>query len=507
MEYSKLGLTPINEQNPVGEDVKYDEDYEKVESELSKLTSPSASNEIDWELVVKLCSSILENKSKNLLISVYLIYALEKTRGVEGLGDGIKVLADMIEHYWESLYPPLRRIKGRINALAWMIDKLSKELENQDTIIVSESRKDDITLDLKRIDSFLAQNLEEAPLFYNLINIIDTKLVTQTKNSEKVAKEISEDKEEIQEEEKKIKVFEEKKEEKKREKKKLQPMKEEKVEDFNKQVAQLNTLIGAMVETQDYRSELFIINRAFAWLDIKELPFSKNGVTLIAPPDTQEIEILQKLYKEKDFTSLLWAAESRITTYLFWLDLHYFVFDSLKNLGFPQAAQSVLDQTYYFITKLSNLQNLSFSDKTPFASKMTKKWLHSKETQQNKKKKPEFDQKIEEVECNSEGIDKLSKLMMQSSCVEEEVLYNIKLCRCLVESNNEILIKSYTKMLLEKVEKYFTQDWNPKIALDAYVVSVACLKNLQEENSAILNELYGKIALLKPSLIDDIYEG
>jgi len=483
MDYSKLGLTPISEQNPTGEDVKYDEDYEKVESELSKLTSPSASNEIDWELVVKLCSSILKNKSKNLLINVYLIYALLKTRGVEGLSDGIKVLADMIEHYWEILYPPLRRIKGRINALEWMIDKLCKELENADVITVSNNKKDDFMRDLKRIDSFLGENLKEAPLFYNLINIIDTKLVTQTKDSG----------EEVQKEEKKVEAIEEKK---------VQNFDEQ---DFDAVVAQLNTLTGTMIEAHDYRSELFIANRAFAWLDIEELPSSQKGVTLIAPPNTQEIEILHKLYEEKDFTALLWAAESRITTYLFWLDLHYYVFESLKNLGFSQSAQSILNQIDYFVTKLPNLQNLSFSDKTPFASKTTKKWLNSKETQQDKEQNTELDEKIEtEIECNTEGIDKLSKLMMQSSSIEEEVRYNIKLCKCLCDSNNDILTKTYTQNLLESIEKYSTQEWNPKIALEAYLVCVACLKNLQEEDSELLSQLYSKIALLKPSLIDSI---
>ncbi len=481
MDYSKLGIVPINEQNKAGKDIKYDEDFEKIEFEISKLTSPSASNEVDWALVVKLCEGILKDKSKNLLVSAYFSYALFKTRAIDGLADGIKVLADMIESYWNDLYPPIRRIKGRINAIEWIIDKISKELENIDNFEIDIVKKDDFINDLKRVDDFLNENVENAPLFYNLIKLVDMKLVTKTlKPQEEMIEKVLEVEEKVEQTEQKNGDNE---------------------KDFDTLVSSLNMLTGKMIESKDYRSELFIINRAFSWLDIDELPSSDKNVTMLPPPDTQEVDILKKLYEEKSYESLLWAAESRITTYLFWLDLHYYVFESLKNLGFAQAAQTVKEQTLYFINKLPKLQNLSFSNSMPFANKITKQWLSLKKKSKDIKEMAESSD-IQDIECNLKGIDKLCELISKSSCVEDEVLYNIKICRCLATGSNTTLIVVYVKKLLDKIKEYKIQEWSPKIALDSYLASVECLEKIGEDE--LLEQLYNKIALLKPSLIDEI---
>ena len=111
MDFLKLGITPINEQNPSGEDVKYDEDFELLNAQISKLTSPSSSSGIDWDKVVTLSSIILETKSKDILVAVYFSYGLFKQHDIDGLADGVKVLADLLENYWETLYPPKRRPK------------------------------------------------------------------------------------------------------------------------------------------------------------------------------------------------------------------------------------------------------------------------------------------------------------------------------------------------------------------------------------------------------------
>jgi len=491
MDYLKLGITPINEQNRAGEDVKYDEDFEKIESEISKLTSPSASNEIDWELVARLCENILQTKSKNLLVGVYLCYALFKVRGIDGLSDAITVLADLLENYWDVMYPPLRRIKGRINAIEWMLDKVSKEFENTQEIQTDTQKKDGFLTNLKRIDDFLNEQLEDAPLFYNLIKLADMKLVTSSAEikQEEVQKEQIRQPE-VQKEEIEQKVVEVK-----------QSLSGDVEKDFKGVVSNLNLLVGQMIEAKDYRSELFVINRSFAWLDIDELPSSDKNITMLPPPDTQEMEILQKLYEEKEYEALLWAAESRITTYLFWLDLHFYVAQSLKNLGKNQAAQSVWQQTLYFVNKLPKLQNLSFSDSTPFAAKMTKKWLEVIEKKDNNVLKTTKKDIKTDLKCDSKGVDELCELIKSATSIEEEVLYNIEICRCLAENVNETLIKAYTKQLLDKIEQYKTYRWKPEIALDAYLVSVECLDNVGG-NDELLEELRDKIALLKPSLID-----
>lgn len=488
MDYTKLGITPINEQNPAGKDVKYDEDFELIESEMSKLTSPSASGLIDWNKIIKLSCTILQTKSKNLLIAVYLSYALYKQQGLDGLSDGVKVLADILEYYWETLYPPKKRLKGRINAVEWWLEKISKDLENLDDTLIQSDEKDNLIKNLHRIDDFLNEHLDNAPLFYNLIKLLDMKLLSDSQD--KIQKEVI-----AKESVKSPSLSNETPKQVDKEPQKLSSNVED---DFKATINSLNILIGQMIEEKDYRSELFIINRAFAWLDIDEVPSSEKNMTMLPPPEAQEIELLNSLYDEKKYETLLWAAESRITTYLFWLDLHYFVAQSLKHLQHIEASQAVYEQTLYFIKKLPNLKNLTFSDSTPFATKRTKEWLKPKEL-----KKEEVlitEEQKEEVDINS--IDALNQKMNSCISVEEEVFYNIKICRFLLQNRNETLIYTYLHKLLDTIEQYGTSKWSPKIALEAYGVGIECLKVLDNEtDSELLNLLLKKIALLKPSLI------
>ena len=515
MDYTTLGITPVSAETPAGTDVKYDETFEKIEAEIAKLSSPTESGTLDWELVVTLSEEILEKRSKNLLVAVYLTYALFRQRGIPGLMDGVRVIADLLEHYWETLYPPLRRMKGRMNAIEWLLDKVSTALEKSEPVEVDAAQKEAFMSDLRRIDELLNDKVEDAPLFYNLIQLADMRLILPEETAPEPA---TEEQPQAEEEPTAAETTE-------AEPTPPQPEPQQQTTDpaegeeaqvetqhtpehdsdlqqrFDTLLNELNIVTGQMIEAADYRSELFMINRALAWLEIEEPPASEQGVTMLPPPDTQESALLKKLHDEKSYAALLWAAESRITTYLFWLDLHYYVADALRALGFTQASDVVLQQTRYFVEKLPGLQRLTFSDKTPFADERTKSWLRSAaetETHTNTATVQE------EVPCDAAGIDRLSYLISHSESVEQEVLYNIALCHCLAATADPILITTYTRSLLRRIDTYKTQQWNPQVALDAYTAALACYQSLETPPDAELKTLYEKIALLKPSLLKEI---
>ena len=496
MDYNELGSMPISQENRAGEDVRYDDVFEKIESEIAKLTSPSASGDIDWSMVARSCEDILQNRSKHLLVTVYLTYALLKTKGMDGLADGLTVISDLLDNFWETLYPPLKRMKARKNAIEWLIEKVSKELERRETIVVDNALREKIVEKLRKIDDSLNEKIEDAPLFYNLIKVVEMKLTT----------EVQESSDQVQEQRDTTPTEEE------------PPAREtptniqrdsgnahnDNPPDFKKLVSDLSMLTGEMIESKDYRSELFIVNRAFAWLDITTLPPDVKGVTMLPPPDQTEIESLEKLYDQKDYEQLLWSAESRITTYLFWLDLHYYVAKALQALGYESISDVILDQTLYFTRKLPNIENLAFSDNTPFANKMTKRWLASRSKKESVSSVNINDTKEanqEDIVCNKEGIEKLFHLMKSAIAVEDEVMYNIEICKCFIETSKDSLKVIYAKQLLEKIQEYKTQYWRPDIALEAYLVCRECFDELDDDT--IKRELNESIALLEPTLIDN----
>jgi type VI secretion system protein VasJ len=484
MDDIELIKKPISEENPAGEDVKYDEEYEIIDAEISKLSSVSATSEPDWDKIIKLSKNILQNKSKHILVSTYLTYALFKTDGINGFANGIKILSTLLENYWDTLYPPLRRMKGRKSAIQWLIDKSVKELESIDTIEIKQDEKDDFLNDLKKVDDFLNENIEDAPLFYNLINMLNSKLLCEEELKESEKSDTNNDKNMD-------------------DKSDGLALGEDLNENFTKVSSVLSSVVSQMIETKDYRAELFIINRAIIHSDINELPFAQNSETMINPPDSQEIESINRLFSDKKYEDLLWACESRTGSYLFWLDLHYFVCESLKNLGFEQSADAILNQMIIFTKKLPNIENLTFSDSTPFANRATKKWLKSKENQGVSSSTENEDE--EKLDCSMKSIDILSQKMKKADSVKQEVLYNIKICECLAQNKDETLIKAFTQRLVNTIDNHDVLRWDPMLALRAYSVSLECLNLVRSEvDVEIISSLLEKVAILQPSKISEL---
>jgi type VI secretion system protein ImpA len=82
-----------------------------------------ALKEADWNFVGTRCTRLLETRSKDLRLAVWLAEAHAKTRGFRGLGDGYALLAGLCEHYWEGLYPPADggQFEQRIGNLHWLL--------------------------------------------------------------------------------------------------------------------------------------------------------------------------------------------------------------------------------------------------------------------------------------------------------------------------------------------------------------------------------------------------
>ena len=88
MELAELGRTPISEALPAGQDIRTDPAFEALSGEIEKLSSPAMSGALDWNKVLNLATTILREKSKDLLVAAYLSVALLKTEGLAGLAAG-----------------------------------------------------------------------------------------------------------------------------------------------------------------------------------------------------------------------------------------------------------------------------------------------------------------------------------------------------------------------------------------------------------------------------------
>jgi type VI secretion system protein ImpA len=110
-------LAPISAEQPTGVDLRTDSsptsDYyairdarkgaSDIERRLDK--GDEVPEPPDWRLVVERATKVLEEKSKDLELAAYLIEALVRTKGFPGLRDGFRLARELVERFWEGLYP------------------------------------------------------------------------------------------------------------------------------------------------------------------------------------------------------------------------------------------------------------------------------------------------------------------------------------------------------------------------------------------------------------------
>jgi len=123
-----LGTQAVSESAPAGESVRYEPEFEQLSAEIEKLSAVEQTP-VDWRLVNELAGALLKSKGKDLLVGSYLAAGMLEKHGYEGLAAGIDALNGLVDNFWDGLFPELRRLRARINALEWLGSRLEKMLE------------------------------------------------------------------------------------------------------------------------------------------------------------------------------------------------------------------------------------------------------------------------------------------------------------------------------------------------------------------------------------------
>lgn len=112
---------PISAAEPSGKNPAADERYQELRVEVDKENSPTG-EAVQWPRVTELGAQILQKVAKDLLVAAYTAYALYKTRGLRGLAVGFAAVDLLFERNWDTMFPPIARIKGRGTAIRWLLE-------------------------------------------------------------------------------------------------------------------------------------------------------------------------------------------------------------------------------------------------------------------------------------------------------------------------------------------------------------------------------------------------
>lgn len=127
-------LLPITPDNPCGDDLAFSPELDEIararladDPSIEQGAWVTALKEADWKFVAKRCSALLQTRSKDLQLAVWLVEANANTGGMRGLADGLALVAALCERYWDGLHPRADEdgVERRIGNLAWLATRIA----------------------------------------------------------------------------------------------------------------------------------------------------------------------------------------------------------------------------------------------------------------------------------------------------------------------------------------------------------------------------------------------
>ncbi|HTX40594.1 MAG TPA: type VI secretion system protein TssA [Acidobacteriaceae bacterium] len=105
-------LNPIAGENPSGVSLRYDRVSDQIkeartEGDASILGNLATPKRADYKLVIKLAGEALATKSKDLQFAAWLTEAHVKLEGIGMIEPCLKLMLDLQQQFWETLYPEI----------------------------------------------------------------------------------------------------------------------------------------------------------------------------------------------------------------------------------------------------------------------------------------------------------------------------------------------------------------------------------------------------------------
>lgn len=390
----ELGSRPISADLPTGENAKYDEEYELLTAELAKLESISGDNSVDWEQIISLATNILDAKSKDLLIASYLTQGLFIKQGLSGLGTGLTVISDMLQTFYDGLFPPLKRVKARSNALSWLADKAEPMVSEMNPGVKDfttfESCLQQVTKIQAMCDEKMAEQSPTLGAFRRSLKNWRDHLKIEVDKAQK-AKEEKESQQVAQKETTEATPLETTNTDTPEKpvvkpaapaKPSMTPVAASAVNDDKDVKAAIKSVqdIGkkiALFKRQSSAADpvAYSLLRTCIWMQIERLPPNENQQTQLPEIDADRQNLLKNLLDNQAYGDLVNAAESAFCDSMFWLTAHRYTASALEALGHSQAKQAMTNSVAAFVNNFPGIRELKFVSGTPFADEMTQIWL------------------------------------------------------------------------------------------------------------------------------------
>ncbi len=515
MERTELGRVPISPEKPAGEDIKYEAEFEELQGEIDKLTAVTGGIP-DWGKVVRLAEEILGTRSKDLKVASYLCAGLLHTEGLGGLSQGLAVLKDMLSNFWEGMYPPKKRIRGRIGALSWLFERLEHSLEGFDVrdeeAAGARACREALDGIEKEMEGLLG---DKAPTVRPLMRLLERwpeparapegpQAVEQEAGGAAAARPSRE-----------------------RPRASLDELADiADVQKALKDQLQVTRRIAGLLQSQEPRSPVpYHVLLQSIWSTIENAPPSQEGRTRVPAPPEALVSRLKAMEERGAWEELLKDALARLPEMPLWLDLARMVWVALSSRGtdWERAAQAVQQEVRILVERIPSLPDLSFADGTPIASPLVREWIRDKvlggPRADEQPSRPREEEGREALPCDGTirkaedmalsgdlrgALDLLSASSLKASSQEEAFRYQLAMARLCLDADRYNLAQPILASLAQDVERFHLEVWQPGLAAQAIYQYYLCEQGIMKkqrptpEQRERTRELYSKLCRLDP---------
>lgn len=501
-----LGKDPIPGDSPVGASVQYDDDYEAMRSEVQKLDSVEQ-EPVDWNTVVDTGTDILRARSKHLLVASYMTLGLFELNDYRGLATGLTIIRDLIATFWDDMEPPLKRKRGRIEAIFWLAERGGRSALERKPVTDEKEPLEASGALMKEIGTALSQKLgDEAPTLGDLQRAIQEHLADfeAAAHAAEAAKRAAAAKAAAGEVELNT------------------------PDDARKILAKTRTTVKQVCDflrkTDNSDPVPYRLIRAITWGQLKDPPPNADGTTQIPAPAPEQAARLADLHMKQDWANLIEGSEAAFGAAALWLDIHRWAALALAGLGptHKAASDAVVLETAMLITRLPDLTKLKFANGAPFASSDTVMWLDSDvksrlgEAGEGRgamvpvgggDNAPEgLAEKTGDARRLASGgnLPQAIRLMQEGMAATGErrgqFLWRLALARLCLDSGKPTLASPLLEELEALIQRHDLEAWEPPLCLSVYTALLDARRTLLKDQRRATPELLQKTNELQDRL-------
>jgi type VI secretion-associated protein, VC_A0119 family len=488
--------TPLAGQNPMGENINYDSDFDVLKAEMGKMGN------IDYGLIENTCKKLLREKSKDIRVMCFLSYAVLRNEQWGDLADVFDGFVKLAEQNYDGMFPDRPRAKQM--AIQWLAEPrynecLEKKPEEKDYDHINR-----LLQALTKLKAVLEQKFPEGSPFPSGLYSAVTTWEKQCKPKPKAEGVTAGGTGSSQE-----------------------PMETPKqAQTSGKKIARF------LVEKEPDKIMGYRLMRSLRWDLLEKAPPAENGKTQLAPPPAELLSGLQNVLTAKDFKSALDKAEAAFAAGAnhLCLGLQRISAIACKNLGGPYAAlqRAIYFETGMLVKRVPVLLQLSFSNGSPMCDDATKEWIASEVRPQFSDSTPEgcmaagggaisgsidrVEKEMKEAQALAasgsieKALDLIQNALRCSSSERDNFRRSIMLCNLLVSAKQPDIALSILESLHEKINNYHLDKWDPDLSVEAWSSMVKVLKmakankppNVQAAMHEKLNMVVSKISQIDP---------